>query len=204
MILWAAAALAFVAGWRDPGDGMGALGVAVIAVIVVNGLFSFSQEYRAERPVAALQGLLPNEVQVCRDGKVQQVEASQLALVRHLPAVEALGAATVICTDKTGTLTLNQMKVRAASVAVQVFEVDACRRIREAARVPGALGDGRVLRKREGGRVGGSPGPSGGPDGGGDRRIRPAWFAAGPPTAAGARGGAAVRHGPQAAFNPVP
>ena len=78
LILWVAAALAFFAEWRNPNQGMGTLGIAVVGVIVVNGLFSFWQEYRAERAVAALQDLLPHHVQVCRDGKVQQVEASQL------------------------------------------------------------------------------------------------------------------------------
>ena len=78
IILWIAAGLAFFAEWRDPGQGMATLGFAIIGVIVINGVFSFWQAYRAEQALAALKKLLPNATKVVRSGAVRQVPATGL------------------------------------------------------------------------------------------------------------------------------
>src|SRR3990172_4383940 len=78
VILWVAAGLAFVAEWRDPGQGMLALGVAIVGVILINGLFSFWQEFRAERAIAALKRLLPHRVKALREGTVFERPAEEL------------------------------------------------------------------------------------------------------------------------------
>lgn len=79
LILWLAAALAFLAEWSDPGQGMAKIGYAILGVIVVSGVFSFWQEHRVEQTLAALRELLPEQVGVLRDGKAMRLPAEQLA-----------------------------------------------------------------------------------------------------------------------------
>jgi len=78
VILWVAAGLAYLAEWRDPGAGMALLGAAIVGVILINGMFSFWQEYRAGRAIAALARLLPSHATVLRDGTAVQLASEQL------------------------------------------------------------------------------------------------------------------------------
>ena len=57
---------------------MATLGLAIVGVIAVNGAFSFWQEYRAERAIAALQKLLPRQVTALRDGGAVRLAAEAL------------------------------------------------------------------------------------------------------------------------------
>jgi magnesium-transporting ATPase (P-type) len=71
LLLWAGSALAFVAG-------LPTFGIAIIGVIVLNGIFGFFQEYRAERAVAALRRLLPPQATVVRGGDETRISAEAL------------------------------------------------------------------------------------------------------------------------------
>ncbi len=78
IVLWLAAGLALFAEHYDPGQGMARLAVAIVGVIVINGVFAFWQEYRAERAMAALRRLLPQKVRLLRGGTAVEILAEEL------------------------------------------------------------------------------------------------------------------------------
>ena len=73
IILWIAAGLCFI-----PRMDMPQLGYAIILVIIINAIFSFMQEYRAEKALESLKKIIPSYSTVLRGGEVNEIPSSEL------------------------------------------------------------------------------------------------------------------------------
>ena len=103
----------------------GGIAVLVLAVGLLQGRPLESMFLLAVAlAVAAIPEGLPAVVGVTLGIGVQKM-ARLNAIVRRLPAVEALGAVTVICTDKTGTLTRNEIRVQEVALGERPFDITA-------------------------------------------------------------------------------
>lgn len=71
VLLWIGAALAFIGGLPE-------LAWAIIAVIIINAVFSFWQEYRAEKATEALERLIPPKARVLRGGRAIELLAGDV------------------------------------------------------------------------------------------------------------------------------
>jgi len=78
LLLWIAVGLCFLSEYLHPGGGLMNLAIAILGVIFINAIFTFIQEYKAEKTIQALKKLLPFIIKVMRDGTVKEVPSENI------------------------------------------------------------------------------------------------------------------------------
>jgi magnesium-transporting ATPase (P-type) len=110
LLFWVAGALALVAGLPE-------LSVAIFVVILLNGIFAFVQEERAEHAAERLNDLLPRRVTVVRDGVRSDVAASELVVGDSVVLTEGDRVSADLCLDSVHALAVDTSPLTGESVA---------------------------------------------------------------------------------------
>jgi sodium/potassium-transporting ATPase subunit alpha len=80
ILLTVGAILSLIGEYLDPGQGNLYIGIALVGVVILNGTFTFIQEYQAEKTMESFRQLLPPHARVLREGKVRDILASELVV----------------------------------------------------------------------------------------------------------------------------
>lgn len=147
------------------GKYLGILALAICFIIFLIGVFQKMPPMEilmtsVSLAVAAIPEGLTAVVTVVLALGVQRMVGHN-AIIRRLPAVETLGSASVICSDKTGTLTQNRMTVRqvwAAGKSAEEMSAALGAKAQHVLRLCALCNDGRIERDGDGGeRMAGDP-----------------------------------------------
>jgi len=80
ILLTIGALLSFLGEYLEPGQGNLYIGIALAGVVILNGTFTFVQEYQAAKTMESFRQLLPPRAKVLREGKIREILASELVV----------------------------------------------------------------------------------------------------------------------------
>ena len=78
LLLIVGACLAFFAEHLSPGEGNMYIGIALIAVVILNAIFTFIQKYQSEKIMESFKKMMPDEIDVLRDGRRIKISAKNI------------------------------------------------------------------------------------------------------------------------------